>query len=567
MRLLCPSSRALKNLRTPLSLVRNGTRRFLHNRPQKYNAAVIGAGITGLTAAYRLSKDPDCEKVTIYEKASRVGGWLQSETVSVDGGEVVFEYGPRTLRVSPSCLPLLDLLADLRLDDQVLVTSNSAPASQNRYIYYPDHLVRMPGPNKDIHPILNIIRTLQDLWREPVFETLVYETVKEFTKEAPKNGHPADESVTEFISRRFSPQVANNLVSGFYHGVLAGDIDRLSAEALMSTLRRYELGNPHSVILGLTAKRPPGQRKFDVDDLLAQRVLSRRYDQLTHKVKDSTTLTLKKGVGQLADALVAELSNSTKVDILTDAEVKGIFKVDRGSDIKVDVGDSMPKTHNCVIATNSAPELARQLGNIPSKNGELPDLPYRSIAALQAHNYAVTVMVVNMYYENPNLVPVKGFGYLIPKSVPVQQNPERALGVIFASESSVGQDSVRGTKLTVMLGGHWWDGWKESDYPDESTAISMAKSLLERHLGIKDTPAVARARLQRDAIPQPVVGHIERMHEISTAVKWDFDNRLTLAGAWYAQGNTGVVDSIRQGYLASTCHCPYVAVVQELGSG
>lgn len=63
-----------------------------------YNAAVIGGGITGLTAALRLSENPECSKVTLYEKSSRLGGYVQSETIPIDGGKVVFEYGPRTIR-------------------------------------------------------------------------------------------------------------------------------------------------------------------------------------------------------------------------------------------------------------------------------------------------------------------------------------------------------------------------------------------------------------------------------------------------------------------------------------
>lgn len=111
MRLPYASGRALKDTRAPLALFfRNGPRRSLHDRARRFDAAVIGGGITGLTAAYRLSQDPLCSKITLYEKAPRVGGWLESETINVDGGHVVFEYGPRTLRLSPSSLPLLDLV-------------------------------------------------------------------------------------------------------------------------------------------------------------------------------------------------------------------------------------------------------------------------------------------------------------------------------------------------------------------------------------------------------------------------------------------------------------------------
>lgn len=163
-------------------------------------------------------------------------------------------------------------------------------------------------------------------------------------------------------------------------------------------------------------------------------------------------------------------------------------------------------------------------------------------------------MVVNLYYPNPDLLPVRGFGYLIPRTISLDQNPERALGVIFASESSIGQDTAPGTKLTVMLGGWYWDGWQESDYPDQDTAVGMAQSLLKRHLGITDSPTVARARLQRDAIPQPTVEHIKRMHQMSDTIKKAYNNRITLAGAWYSVHGTGVVDCIRQAYVASQFH-------------
>jgi len=59
--------------------------------------AVIGGGITGLTAAYCLSKRQDIS-VTLYEGSDRLGGWIHSKHVDVPGGRVLFELGPRTLR-------------------------------------------------------------------------------------------------------------------------------------------------------------------------------------------------------------------------------------------------------------------------------------------------------------------------------------------------------------------------------------------------------------------------------------------------------------------------------------
>jgi hypothetical protein len=60
--------------------------------------AVLGGGISGLAATYFLTiKFPNLP-ITLFESSNRLGGWLQSKRVEVEGGSVTFEQGPRTLR-------------------------------------------------------------------------------------------------------------------------------------------------------------------------------------------------------------------------------------------------------------------------------------------------------------------------------------------------------------------------------------------------------------------------------------------------------------------------------------
>lgn len=180
---------------------------------------------------------------------------------------------------------------------------------------------------------------------------------------------------------------------------------------------------------------------------------------------------------------------------------------------------------------------------------------------------AVTVAVVNLYYRNNSLLQdlapprtptrytkngLHGFGYLIPASIPFEQNPERALGVIFDSDITPDPHNppdgwAKGTRLTVMLGGHWWDGW--SAYPDEEECVDMAQAVLRRHLGIEEAPEVARCKVQRDCIPQYTVGFGERMQGLHRQLRDDFDGRLRVAGCWV--GGVGVADCIRGGYEAA----------------
>lgn len=150
-------------------------------------------------------------------------------------------------------------------------------------------------------------------------------------------------------------------------------------------------------------------------------------------------------------------------------------------------------------------------------------------------------MVVNLYYSDPHLLPERGFGYLIPRSIPFEQNPECALGVVFDSDAVQGQDTASGTKVTVMLGGHWWDAF--SSYPDEEEGVNMARAVLHRHLKITDRPAVTRVNLQRECIPQYTVGHEKRMREAHSDLLKGFKGKLAVAGNSYT--GVGLNDCVR----------------------
>ncbi|BDD61046.1 oxygen-dependent protoporphyrinogen oxidase [Monascus purpureus] len=556
MQLSCVSSRASRGVRRQLLFqrIRNGSayRRSLHTQP--FDAAIIGGGITSLTAAYRLSQQEDCKKVTLYEKSARPGGLLQSEVVPVDGGDVVFEYGPRTLRTGPlSCLPLVNLVSSLGLADDIVPTSKRAAASTNRYIYYPDHLVRMPAPYPDQGALSFFWSSFRTVTTEPVFESFLSGIFGELSK-LPRP-HVRDESVARFISRRFNQKIADNLVSALYHGIYAGDINVLSAKALLGPYWDLEMKDS-GVALGFVDMKRRGRKFRYMDDFLAMTACIRGVSKenrraVLERLAGASVFTFKRGIGQLAEALVDSMKESGKVEIITDARVNSISQNTKTSDLTIRFGhnDSNSRVHNRVIATTPAPELAKILDTRSPKEAN-QNHPSKTVRSLQEYDYAVSVMIVNLYYPSPDIIPVEGFGYLIPQSIPMEQNPERALGVIFGSQTSIGQDTAPGTKVTVMLGGHWWDDWEESDLPDHDTAVSMARSLLERHLGIKDTPSVARTRLQRNAIPQYTVGHMTRMQELSNNVREEFHHRLTLAGNWY--GDAGVTDCVKQAYLAST---------------
>jgi oxygen-dependent protoporphyrinogen oxidase len=95
-------------------------RQYSASGQNKKDIGIIGGGITGLTAAFKIlllhklsySSTPT-PKITIYESGPRLGGWVQSPTVKTPGGQnVVFEQGPRTLRTgSAASLVTLEMVS------------------------------------------------------------------------------------------------------------------------------------------------------------------------------------------------------------------------------------------------------------------------------------------------------------------------------------------------------------------------------------------------------------------------------------------------------------------------
>ncbi|KAI9722817.1 MAG: oxygen-dependent protoporphyrinogen oxidase [Chrysothrix sp. TS-e1954] len=552
------------------------SRHYASNASPTPNVAILGGGITGLaTALYLTEKLPDAQ-VTIYEGKETLGGWLKSRPIDVGDGEVIFEAGPRSLRPqSPNGHLTLDLAHRLGLYRDMLFVDRNAPAAKNRFIYYPDRLVKMPGPGQSALSILQTLAT------EPIFDGTISTGLLEFFKdERPET--LTDQSVGDFISRRFSARLANNLLSALYHGIYAGDIWKLSARSILPVQWNGE-ARYGSFLNGAFNMWLTESRYTFCDDLLAEIRQMHGTQQwpleMAQKVKTCSVFTFRRGVGMLAEALERKLYANSNVSVQKSTNVQLLSGVPESSDIKVQTLsrdtdqsslDPKEKLHTHVISTIS-PDILHSISAPHSQSRTESDnrrlnLSYSTLRG----THAVTVAVVNLYFRTPELLKrckpprtaarnlvtgggIQGFGYLIPQTVPLSQNPERALGVIFDSDitpdlySTVPAKQL-GTRLTVMLGGHYWDDW--ASYPTEEEAIALARQVLERHLGIDEAPTAAVATLQPKCIPQYYVGFEDRMAQAGEAISEMWNGRLRVAGSWYT--GVGVNDCIRGAYDVAT---------------
>ena len=199
---------------------------------------------------------------------------------------------------------------DLGLEDRILMTSKNSVAAQNRFIYYPDHLVRMPGPGS------SLLQNISNILSEPIFKGAISGALSEVSKPR-RLGDVEDESIGSFLTRRFGSALADNVVSAVYHGIYAGDIYKLSARAIMPSLWAIEWRN-NSIIKGLLEQAFGGMQPIATSDLEVLKTLQRQpimSDKL-EAVKKSSVFTFKGGIGELADRLEAKLDESDNVLIL-----------------------------------------------------------------------------------------------------------------------------------------------------------------------------------------------------------------------------------------------------------
>lgn len=529
------------------------------------HVAVLGGGITGLSAAAMAAKLNPNAKVTLFESSERLGGYLHSEVMQSSDGPVVFEQGPRSLRPGTTRgYYALSMAQNLNLEEQMVFTSKDSPAGSNRFLYYPDKLVRVPSP-KDSR--------LQILWRmltDPLFEGLPRSLWSE--SGVPKRPDSlVDESIGEFIKRRSggNKKLVDNIVSGVVHGIYAGDVNQLSVRSLMPSLWEME-GGFGSLTEGMIRARP---KKYGLHN---KSTLEWVGPVLGKKVDEASIYTFKNGIQTLPDALAGVIKGAENADIRVATSVSGISRSEDGRSIQVcaPVPQQSPSatSHFSSLPSSAQPCKLANMPQIKTSNNQPAQSYSHVISTLPSHSLSrlvnipalslipyTTVMVVNLYYTNPHLIRQPGFGYLIPQSVPFAQNPEFALGVVFDSHATPENDASPGTKLTVMIGGHYWDGRSADELPSPEQGQQLAERVLARHLKITDKPDVVRATLHKNCIPQYTVGHRQRLQSVDEGIKRLFGGRLSVGGAWV--DGVGVNDCVFSGvFQAATLDKGYTGL-------
>jgi protoporphyrinogen/coproporphyrinogen III oxidase len=184
--------------------------------------AIVGAGVAGLTAAYRLKRRGI--RVVVYEASERAGGVIMTERRE----GYLAELGPNSLMAGGGSLA--EILSQLGLDASRVEAQRDA---RKRYIVRKSKLVALPtSPSQLLTTRLLSNGAKLAIFGEPMVEP---------------GDSPMEESVATFIRRRFNQEVLDYVANPFVAGIFAGDPEQLSARHALPRL--HDLEHTHGSVV------------------------------------------------------------------------------------------------------------------------------------------------------------------------------------------------------------------------------------------------------------------------------------------------------------------------------
>jgi oxygen-dependent protoporphyrinogen oxidase len=404
--------------------------------------AILGAGVTGLVAAYRLQRLG--VHTTVYEAADRPGGVVQ--TVQRDG--YLAEAGPNTLlETSPR---IRQLLIDLNLDEEILP---SDPDATKRFLVRDGHPSPLPDTlpgwlKTDLFSLTAKLRVLGDLVQ-------------------PRCAPDYEEDLAQFVVRRLGREFLDRAINPFVAGVYAGDPQQLSVREAFPRLHAVEQ-KYGSLLLGQMLGARERRRRGEVPRASAPK------------------LSFRDGLGTLGTTLHQALGDQVELN----TAVTGVRRTAEGWEVTSTFQQrTTTRRHRSLLLAAPAHRLAQL-------RWESPD--HSSLAWLDKIQYApVTALVLGFRREDVSH-PLDGFGVLVPA---VEKLP--ILGAIFNSSLFPHRAPEGHVTLTCYLGGTRDPQLALAPY---DVQLQSTLGALRSLLGVHGTPTFIQHTVHTRGIPQYNLG-------------------------------------------------------------
>lgn len=415
------------------------------------DVAIVGGGITGLAAAYRLEQMNRSVSITLYEKWDRPGGKLMTDRV----GDLLIERGADSfLSRKPRGIGLCE---ELGITPRLI---GRRPQFRQTFIQRHGALHPLPEGLSGFVPTDLDALTDHPLLSASGLARLQQEAV------VPGRQDPGDESVADFMIRRLGREAYENIVEPLMSGIFAGDGSRLSVLATYPHLREIE--REHGSLLAGLQTRSAG----------------------ASKVTYPPFVSFDGGMSVLGDALIQALD---RTEILTATPVRSI-RPDQNTWLIEVAGKT--KTFDYVLSTVPAQAASRLVGGFdPELAGLLGDFPYASTA------------VVHLAFDQAQAGRLpRGYGYVVPRA-----EGKEVLACTWSSQKWAGRAPDGCLLLRVFIGRY---GGLDVVGLDDEKLIEMAVREIRETLGVVTPPVFERVYRWPAGMPQYNLGHLERIDQL-----------------------------------------------------
>ncbi len=452
--------------------------------------AIIGGGISGLSAAFTLEKQRIAGaslEYSLFESGTRLGGVVRTERVD----EYVIEAGPDSFLTEKPWAS--DLCREVGLGDQ-LIGSNDA--ARKTYILLKGKLVPIPDGLMFMVPTKIGPTLLSPLFSRGAKLRMMREWF------APPRKVEADESVASFVERHYGPEMVERLADPLLSGVYGGEASELSVRAVLPRFAEMEATHG-SLGRAMSAAR----EKVAAANVPARPLFT----------------SLKNGMQQMVDTVVSRLP-ATAIHINTvvqrvQAQREGwVVSAGLASDEFDAVIIAIPTQAAADLVEFSSPDVANELRGIPYTSSVVVSLGYgRSV--------------------RESLPP--GFGFLVPRS-----EGKRLLATTFVHNKFPHRAPEDRALLRCFIGGARSEAVLQLT---DDQILAVVREELRQILGVADDPLFTRIYRWSGAMAQYNVGHLERLQRIETYLQGL--PSLALAGNGYR--GIGVPDCVRSGSEAA----------------
>ena len=352
--------------------------------------AIVGAGITGLTAAFRLHRQGHA--VTVFERNAQPGGSVRS----IRENGYLIEAGPNSLQYGAPELKALVKELDL---EKVMLTAS--PAGKKRFIVRGGKFVPVPvgpGPffSTNLFSFGTKVRIFAELLKRPRIRT-------------------TDLSLADLVRSHFNQELVDYAVNPLIAGIYAGDPEKLSVRHAFNMLWQAERSHGsllRGMIALVKAKKARGESGV------------------------SPIVSFPGGLQQLTDTLAARLPAGT---LLLNTSVETVIPGRPHRLVWKHDGQSGSGEFDAVILAVPASGLAQlTFGTL----GERP------LALLDTIPQPPVSSLFLGYRREQVAHPLDGFGGLVPAV-----EKREVLGILFSTTLFPGRAPEGHVGLTIFAGG------------------------------------------------------------------------------------------------------------------